>query len=59
MTTLKSQGQRFMVSPDGRDADWFHPAELPAGWTDCTGMDDGEFNHFMAERRSIYPPIAA
>lgn len=54
--------QRFMVSPDGKHADWIHPAEVATrapGWHDCTDMNDDEFNHFMAERRAMHPPLAA
>jgi hypothetical protein len=54
-------GLRFMLSPDGRQADWIHPAEVATrcpGWSDCTDMGDAEFEHFLVERRSKYPPVA-
>jgi hypothetical protein len=47
---LRQQGNRFMVSPDQKQAEWIHPAELAdraAGWTDCTDMSDAEFDAFM------------
>lgn len=50
MSPLKAQGYRFMVSPNGREADWIHPLEVVTrapGWHDCTEMDDAEFDHFM------------
>jgi hypothetical protein len=62
MSTLKSNGYRFMVSPTGREAAWIHPAEVAVrvpDWTDCTDMGDVEFDLFMAERRAAFPPIAA
>jgi hypothetical protein len=62
MSTTNPNGCRFMVSPDGRSADWTHPAEIAGrtpGWTDCTEMDDAEFNAFMAELRAKFPPLAA
>ncbi|HAV37430.1 MAG TPA: hypothetical protein DCX52_13940 [Massilia sp.] len=54
--------QRFMVSPDGRDADWMHPTEIATrapGWTDCTDMDDVAFDIFMRERLEANPLICA
>lgn len=62
MSTLQIAGNRFMVSPDGRNANWFHPAEIAArcpDWTDCTDMGDMEFDLLMEERRGKYPPLAA
>jgi hypothetical protein len=62
MNTLKSNGYRFMVSPTGREADWIHPAEVAVrvpDWTDCTDMDDVEFELFIAERRAKFPALAA
>ena len=49
MRNLKEQGYRFLVSPDGKDSAWVHPAGVAelAGWTDCTDMDDHEFTAFM------------
>jgi hypothetical protein len=62
MNTLKDNGCRFMVSPNGRDANWIHPAEITQrapGWHDCTDMDDTEFDLFMADLRAKFPPLAA
>jgi hypothetical protein len=62
MSTLKSNGCRFMVSPDGKHGDWVHPAEIAGRcptWTDCTDMDDADFGVFMDERRAKFPPLAA
>jgi hypothetical protein len=62
MSTLKSNGYRFMVSPTGREADWIHPAEISVrvpDWTDCTDMDDVEFDLFMRDLYAKFPPIAA
>lgn len=60
MHTLKQAGYRFMVSPDGRDADWIHPAEVATrapGWTDCTDMGDVEFELTMRERLADSPLV--
>lgn len=38
---------RFFVSPDRLTAVWRHHLEAPAGWTDCTDMDDVQFLEFM------------
>lgn len=49
--TLKDQGYRFLVREDRKASAWVHPAEITpraAGWTDCTDMDDAEFDAFMA-----------
>jgi len=56
MSTLKSQGYRFMVHPNRTNANWFHPLEVAArapGWIDCTDMDDVEFDLFMADGQLI------
>ena len=45
-----------MVSPDRKNANWFHPLEVVArarGWIDCTDMDDVEFDLFMADGQLI------
>ena len=58
MCNLKQAGHRFMVSPDGQQADWIHPAEIDTrapGWTDCTDMDDMEFELLMRERLADNP----
>jgi hypothetical protein len=62
MSTHKNDGYRFMVSPNGREAHWIHPLEVAVrapGWHDCTDMDDAEFDVFMGELRSKFPPLAA
>jgi hypothetical protein len=56
VSTLKSQGYRFMVSQDRKNANWFHPLEVAArapGWIDCTDMDDVEFDLFMTDGQLI------
>ena len=60
MSTLRNDGYRFMVSPDGRDADWINPLELAArapGWHDCTEMNDAEFDHFVRDLYAKFPPV--
>ena len=62
MHTLKTAGYRFMVSPDGQQADWIHPAEVASrtpDWTDCTDMDDTGFELLMRERLASNPLICA
>lgn len=41
---------RFLVSPDRQSAVWCHQLEVATrcpGWTDCTDMDDAQFDAFM------------
>jgi hypothetical protein len=60
MCNLKQAGRRFMVSPDGQQADWIHPAEVAtraADWTDCTAMGDVEFELLMRERLAANPLV--
>jgi hypothetical protein len=45
---------RLYVSPCGKSAVWIHPLDLQTGfypqyadWTDCTDMDDAEFERFV------------
>ena len=62
MSNTNTNGCRFMVSPNGRDANWIHPAEIAQrapDWHDCTDMGDVEFDLFMAELRAKFPPLAA
>jgi hypothetical protein len=62
MSNLKNAGYRFMVSPNGREANWIHPMEVAArapGWHDCTDMGDAEFEIFMGELRAKFPLLAA
>lgn len=50
---LKLQEQRYMVSPCGFKADFFHIdeiAEQAPGWTDCTTMSDASINDLMVRR---------
>jgi hypothetical protein len=56
---LKTTGHRFLVSPDGMNADWIHPLELVSrpGWTDCTDMSDEDFQNLVAERQAVRPYI--
>jgi hypothetical protein len=55
MRTLPSLVElRLLVKPNGLSAVWIHPLDLTTGhypqydgWTDCTDMDDGEFETFV------------
>jgi len=52
-TPLQLHQQRFMVSPCGYLADYFHASEIAIKaptWTDCTDMDDAELNQLMVRR---------
>jgi hypothetical protein len=54
--TLRAEGYRFMVRNDRQKAYWVHPLEVdpnPTNWTDCTYMDDAEFDAFMAAGQII------
>jgi hypothetical protein len=58
MLISKVADQRFMVSPDGQQADWIHPTEIPTrapDWTDCTDLDDTAFEILMRERLASKP----
>jgi len=60
MCNLKQAGHRFMVSPDGKQADWIRPAEIAtraADWTDCTDLDDTGFELLMRERLAANPLV--
>lgn len=51
---------RFMLSPDGQQADWVHPLEVATrcpDWTDCTDMDDEQFQRVVSERQAVRPHI--
>lgn len=52
---------RFMLSPDGRAADWVHPLEVATrcpDWTDATDMGDAEFELLIDERMAANPLLA-
>lgn len=54
--TLKLNEQRFMVSPCGFKADYFHVDEIDEqapGWTDCTTMSDASINELMVRRMQV------
>lgn len=42
--------QRYMVSPCGRHADFYDESAAPAGWTDCSNLDDNEVGQLMVRR---------
>lgn len=48
---LRDQGFRLLICPSRCKGEWHHPsgvAQLVAmGWTDCTDMNDAQFNDFM------------
>ena len=44
--TLREQGFRYIKR--GAEFMWVHPADLQAGDTDCTDMNDEEFAAFVA-----------
>jgi hypothetical protein len=53
MNRQEINNQRFMVSPDGFQSDWFDASEIAdaaPGWTDCTDMSDIETNQLMVRR---------
>jgi hypothetical protein len=49
--SLATIGFKFLMCPSRRKGVWYHPAEarahIAAGWTDCTGMTDAEYDAFM------------
>ncbi|WP_171516462.1 hypothetical protein [Cupriavidus necator] len=50
MATLRDEGFRFCASPDRTVFRWIFPAEKTAiypDWTDCTDMDDAQFEAFV------------
>jgi len=47
---LREQGFRLCASPLRTVFRWVHPLEIPLhylDWTDCTGMNDEEFDAFV------------
>lgn len=55
MAAIHAQ-QRFMVSPDGHQADWLNPSSCP-GWIDCTDMSPEKLQRFIAEKQGVRPHI--
>lgn len=51
MRTLKHDGYRFLVSPDGKKANWIHSLDTVthAGWHDCTNMTGAQVRDFVDE----------
>lgn len=52
--------ERFLISPDGNRADWFHPDDIAAraaDWTDCTDMSVEQIQQHVAERQAVRPHI--
>lgn len=50
---------RLFVSPCGNKGAWIHPLDLTTGnypqyadWTDCTDMDDEEFEAIVISRQT-------
>lgn len=55
-------GQVFLLSPDGRDADWCDPTNIPASyadWIDVTEMDIAELDMIVGLRMAMNPCIGA
>ena len=53
MTAFRLCDQRYMVSPCGTEADWFHESEIAdeaPDWTDCTDMADATVGRLMERR---------
>jgi hypothetical protein len=51
-------GQVFLLSPDGRDADWCDPSNIPArcaDWTDVTEMGIAELDMAVGLRMAMNP----
>jgi len=47
------EGQVFLLSPDGREAEWVDPANVPercAGWTDVTELNMEDLQIVAAQR---------
>lgn len=60
MTTIPVTkiGQRFLLSPDGREAEWVNPANVPArcaGWTDETDLSLAELDIVSSLRMAAHP----
>lgn len=50
--TLKDDGFRFYVAPDGKQGGWKKPiyqATFYPDWTDTTDLSDEEFLNFLLE----------
>lgn len=51
MGNLKEQGFRLLANKERNAVEWVHPAEVGfpeyQGFTDCTDMDDAEFDAFI------------
>lgn len=53
-------GQVFLLSPDGRDAEWVDPANVPArcaGWTDVTALSLEDLEIAAAMRMQQNPQL--
>ena len=51
-------GQRFLLSPDGREAEWVDPANVPAcyaSWTDVTDLNMNDLEIAAAMRMKQNP----
>jgi hypothetical protein len=51
-------GQVFLLSPDGRDAEWVAPANIPArcaAWTDVTDLDIADLQIVASMRMQQNP----
>lgn len=59
MTT--TQPRRFLISADGVFLEQVAPTDLAnyPGWTDCTDMDDEQFQRLVAERQAVRPYIVS
>jgi len=55
MGNLKEQGFRLLANKERNEVEWVHPAEVSQakyeGFTDCTDMDDAEFDAFICPKR--------
>jgi len=62
MIPVAKIGQRFLLSPDGREAEWADPANIPArcaGWTDETALSLAELDIVASMRMAGSPLMEA
>lgn len=58
----RNQGQRFLLSPDGREAEWVDLANVPArcaDWSDETALSIDELDALAAFRMAMNPRVEA
>ena len=58
MIPVTKIGKRFLLSPDGREAEWVDQAKIPAhcaGWTDETDLSLAELDIVARLRMAEHP----